>query len=452
MKKNDILDLEIIDNGMAFEGIAKKDDMVVFVPGAIVGENVQAKVIKINKNYMVARIEEFRTKSRYRVEPFCNVFNRCGGCASQHIEYDMQLILKNKMIKNVLDKQNVEYKKLDNTIGMGLPYYYRNKVQYPVCQDKEGNTKIGFYLKRSHNVIENECCYIQNRVIDILAKEVAANLINAGFTGYSDETKEGDIRHILIRRGYHTKEVMICLIVNKEELIYDSKINEILKRICLDNENIKSVFINVNEKDTNEILGDKLELLLGEPYISDNIGIYKYFISPKSFFQVNTLQAEVLYSTLKEKLKLNGDEILFDLYSGVGSIGIFLSKNVKKVYGIEIEKEAVEMANLNILENNVINAEYIAGSVEEKIEEFKKRNINPDVIVVDPPRKGLDEKSIEYILNFNPKKIGYVSCNPATLARDLKLLSHKYDVISITPVDMFPHTSHCEVISVLKLR
>ena len=241
MKKNDILDLEIIDNGMAFEGIAKKDDMVVFVPGAIVGENVQAKVIKINKNYMVARIEEFRTKSRYRVEPFCNVFNRCGGCASQHIEYDMQLILKNKMIKNVLDKQNVEYKKLDNTIGMGLPYYYRNKVQYPVCQDKEGNTKIGFYLKRSHNVIENECCYIQNRVIDILAKEVAANLINAGFTGYSDETKEGDIRHILIRRGYHTKEVMICLIVNKEELIYDSKINEILKRICLDNEKKQAV-------------------------------------------------------------------------------------------------------------------------------------------------------------------------------------------------------------------
>ena len=216
--------------------------------------------------------------------------------------------------------------------------------------------------------------------------------------------------------------------------------------------NIKSVYINYNDSDTNEILGEKEKVIFGEKYIFDYIGKYKFAISSKSFFQVNTLQAEVLYETLKSLLKLDKNDILFDLYSGVGSIGIFLSESVKQVYGIEIEKQAVEMANVNLVENNVKNAEYIAGSVEDKIVEFKNRNIHPDVIVVDPPRKGLDEKSIEYILEFNPKKIGYVSCNPATLARDLKILSDKYDIENIVPVDMFPQTSHVECVCVLKLR
>lgn len=452
MKKNDIVDLEIIDNGMAFEGIAKKNNIVVFVPGAIIGEKVQAKIIKANKNYCIAKIKEIELKTRYRTEPFCEVFGKCGGCSSQHIEYDMQLILKNKLVKNLLDKQKLEYNKLHNTIGMGMPYYYRNKVQYPIRQDKDGNTKLGFYLKRSHNVIENKCCYIQNRVIDILAKELASLLIKEGLTGYDEENNVGDIRHILIRRGYHTQEIMICLVVNNEDLINDNRILSVIGKLAKNNEHIKSAFINVNDSNTNEILGEKLAHIYGEEYISDYIGDFKYYISPKSFFQVNTLQSEVLYSTLQKELKLKGNEVVFDLYSGVGSIGIFLSKEAKEIYGIEIEEEAVKMANLNISNNNVTNAEYIAGSVEDKIEEFKKRNISPDVIVVDPPRKGLDEKSIQYILDFNPKKIGYVSCNPATLARDLKLLSHKYDIKSVIPVDMFPHTEHVECVSVLKLK
>lgn len=452
MKKNDVSKLEIIDNGMNFEGIAKNNNMVVFVPGAIIGETVLAKFIKVNKNYAIAKIEQMITESRYRVKPFCDVFGKCGGCSSQHIEYDMQLILKSKLVKNLFDKQKLKYPKIENTVGMGLPYYYRNKVQYPMRQDSKGNSKIGFYLKRSHNVIDNNCCYIQNRVIDILAKELSEDLIKSGFKGYNEEDNSGDIRHLLIRRGYHTKEIMVVVIVNKEELVYDSKLIDILKNIVRKNECIKSVFINVNENNTNEILGDKLEHILGDEYISDYIGDFKFFISPKSFFQVNTLQAEVLYSVLKESLLINKDEVIFDLYSGVGSIGIFLSKEAKKIYGIEIEKEAVKMANLNIIENNVTNAEYIAGSVEDKIEEFKIRNIKPDIIVVDPPRKGLDEKSIKYILAFNPKKIGYVSCNPATLSRDLKLLESKYEIKKVVPVDMFPFTEHCEVVTTLELK
>lgn len=452
MKKNDVLSLEIIDNGMAFEGIARHDNKIVFVPGAIIGEKVVAKVIKDTKSYAIAKPQNYEVKSSYRVEPFCEVFDRCGGCNAQHIEYDMQLRLKKSFVKNLLDKQNLKDIKINNTIGMGLPFYYRNKVQYPVRMTSENKTKIGFYAKRSHDIIENNCCYIQNRVIDILAKELEEKLVENGFLGYDEGNSTGDIRHLLIRRGYHTKEIMICVIVNNEELVNDRKLKRVLTDIASSNKNIKSIFINVNTSKTNEILGEKVVHILGEKYISDYIGKYKYYISPKSFFQVNTIQAEVLYSVLKENLELEGKEVLFDLYSGVGSIGIFLSDSVKKVYGIEIEKEAVDMANLNIVENNVTNAEYIAGAVEDKIEEYKKREIAPDVIVVDPPRKGLDQKSIEYILKFNPKKIGYVSCNPATLARDLKALSHFYDIVSVTPADMFSHTSSVECVAVLKLK
>ena len=452
IKKNDILDLEIIDNGSAFEGIAKHDGMVIFVPGAVITEKVRAKIIKVTSSYAIARVEEILVKSEYREEPFCEVFKYCGGCMAQNVNYDMQLLIKKNMVKTLLDKQKLEYGKINNTVGQGMPYYYRNKVQYPV-RLKDSKTIIGFYRKNSHDIVENKCCYIQNRVIDILAKNVLDELTKEGFKGYNDDTKLGDIRHILIRRGYHTSEIMIVIVVNNEKILSDYRIRNVVQRIVEKNDNIKNIFLNLNTSSTNEILGEKVKQVYGiGEYISDYIGDFKFYISPKSFFQVNTIQAEVLYNTLKKGLKLKGDEILFDLYSGVGSIGIFLSKNVKNVYGIEIEETAVEMANLNLKENNVINAEYIAGSVEEKIVEFKNRNIKPDVIVVDPPRKGLDEKSIEYILNFNPKKIGYVSCNPATMARDLKMLSYKYDIVSITPVDMFPHTSSVECVAVLKLK
>ena len=308
---------------------------------------------------------------------------------------------------------------------------------------------MGFYSKRSHQVIENNCCYIQERVIDMLAKQIFEKIIEFKIKGYDEEKNEGDVRHLLLRRGYHTGEIMVIFVVNREEIVKEYKFNQLLESVKKLNENIKGVFVNINSSSTNEILGDKTIKISGEDYITDFIGTYRYFISPKSFFQVNTLQAEVLYNTLKENLELNGNEVIFDLYSGVGSIGIFLSDKVSKIYGIEIEKTAVEMANLNLKINDVKNAEYIAGSVEDKIEEFEKRNIAPDVIVVDPPRKGLDDKSIEYILNFSPKKIGYVSCNPATMARDIKKLSEKYDIKKITPVDMFPHTSHVECVSVL---
>lgn len=452
MKKNDIIDLEIIDNGFNFEGIAKVNDMVVFIPGAIITEKVRAKIIKVTKSYAIGKIEEILVKSQYRNEPFCKVFDLCGGCVCQNVEYTMQLMIKKSFVENLLKKQQIKDVDIKDTLGMGIPYYYRNKVQYPVMVENN-KTLIGFYKRNSHNIVENKCCYIQNRVIDILAKNVLDELLKEGFHGYDEAKQKGDIRHILIRRGCHTSEIMVVIVVNNEKSFSDYRMRNVVQNLIEKNDNIKNIFLNLNSRKTNEILGEKIKQIYGnKEYISDYIGDFKFFISPKSFFQVNTIQAEVLYNVLKDGLELKGDETLFDLYSGVGSIGIFLSKNVSKVYGIEIEKTAVEMANLNIKENNVNNCYYIAGSVEDKIEEFKIKNINPDVIVVDPPRKGLDEKSIEYIINFKPSKIGYVSCNPATMARDIKLLSKNYDIKKVTPVDMFPHTSHVECVCVLKLR
>lgn len=452
LKKNDIVELEILDNGMNFEGIARVDNKVVFVPDAIKGEKVLAKIIKVNNSFCIGKIQEIKEKSHRRAEPFCSVYKRCGGCSGQHISYQSQLEIKRDLVKATLDKQKVEYKEITSVVGMGVPFTYRNKAQYPVRKNVNGEDKIGFYAKRSHDIIENEECLIQNEEIDKLSKEVFKLLLLKGFTGYNEQDNTGDIRHILIRRGYHTSEIMVVIIVNKKEIFDDVRMEEVVEILKNNNEEIKSIVLNLNTSKTNEILGKDEKIIYGSGYITDYIGKYKYYISSKSFFQVNTIQAEVLYSTLKELLELKGDEILFDLYSGVGSIGIFLSDSVKQVYGIEIEEQAVKMANMNLQENRVQNAEYIAGSVESKIVEYEKRNIKPDVIVVDPPRKGLDLNSIEYILKFKPKKIGYVSCSPATFARDLKLLSSQYDVGTVVPVDLFPNSEHIENVTVLTLK
>ena len=451
MKKNDEIELDIIDNGINLEGIAREDNKVIFVPGAIKGEKVLVKIIKENSSYCIGKIENIIKKSKDRQEPFCSVYKRCGGCSGQHISYQRQLEIKREIVKNTLSKQKVEYKSLDNVIGMGIPLNYRNKAQYPVRKTVDGKSKIGFYAKRSHVIVENEECLIQNEEIDKLSKEIFKILLLKGFSGYDEQTGNGDIRHILIRRGYHTSEIMVVIVVNNKDIFEDVRMEEIVN-ILKDNDSIKTIVLNLNSSKTNEILGKEEKIIYGNGYITDYIGNYRYYISSKSFFQVNTVQAEVLYNVLKEKLNLKGNEVLFDLYSGVGSIGIFLSDSVKLVYGIEIENQAVEMANMNLKLNDINNAEYIAGSVEDKIVEFENRNIKPDVIVVDPPRKGLDLESIDYIIKFRPKKIGYVSCNPATFARDLKLLSQYYAVDTITPVDLFPNSEHIECVTVLNLK
>ena len=358
--KNEEVFLDIIDYGSNFEGIAKVNGKVVFINDVLKDEKIYGKIIKENKDYMIAKKINIIEPSKYRVEPFCEVYDTCGGCSAQHILYSEQLKIKKKNIENLLKKYNVEYGKLEDVIGQGMPYYYRNKVQYPVSVDKDGKNIIGFYSKHSNNIVKNSCCYIEDRVIDMVAKAVFNILDSNGFKGYNKESFFGDIRHILVRRGYHTSEIMVVIVVNNEEIFNVDSFKDIISKILSLNSNIKAIFLNLNTSKNNEIIGDKILKLYGEDYIKDIIGKYKYYISPKSFFQTNTIQAEVLYEILKEKLNLNKNEIVFDLYSGVGSIGIFLSDEVKEVYGIEIEEEAVKMANLNLKINEVTNAYYVS--------------------------------------------------------------------------------------------
>ena len=300
MKKNDEIELEIIDNGINLEGIARHENKVVFIPGAIKGERILTKIIKVNNSFCIGKMIDIVSKNNSRVDPICGAYKRCGGCSGQHIEYNSQLQIKKELVKNTLAKQKLKYAGLDNVIGMGVPLYYRNKAQYPVRRTVEGENKLGFYAKRSHDIIENEECFIQNQEIDRMSKEVFKLLLLKGFVGYNEEDNTGDIRHILIRRGYYTGEMMIVIIVNKEDIFTDVRMEEIVN-ILKDNENIKSIILNLNTSKTNEILGKEEKILYGSGYIKDYIGDYKYYISSKSFFQVNTVQAEVLYNVLKEK-------------------------------------------------------------------------------------------------------------------------------------------------------
>lgn len=453
MKENQKYDnVEIIDNGMNFEGIAKIEGVTTFIDNAITSENVDISIKKLTHSYAKAKILKINKKCEYRVKPKCEVYDKCGGCACQHISYDYTLKLKYNMVKNCLDKMKVNYSKLNECVGMDMPYWYRNKVQYPLRYNQKTNkTCLGFYMRGSHDIVANNVCYIQDQIIDKVAKNCFNILIKLGFKGYNEINSKGDIRHIVVRRGINTKDIMVIIVVNNKKLLEDKRFEKFVDNIKQNSE-IKSIFLNLNTSKNNVILSNDFKKIYGNEYITEKIDKYIYLISPKSFFQVNTIQVQKLYSILKEKLNLSRNDILFDLYSGVGSIGIYLSDKVKKVYGIEIEKQAVEMANENIQINNISNCEYIAGSVEDKIVEFEKKQISPDIIVVDPPRKGLDDKSIEYILKFSPNKIGYVSCNPATLARDLKKLEQKYDIEDITPVDMFPQTSAIENVCILEKR
>ena len=450
LKKNEKYnDIEIIDNGMNFEGIAKIDGITTFIDNAITSENVDVSIQKLTHSYAKAKINKINKKSEYRKLSKCNVYDKCGGCACQHIDYNYTLKLKYNIVKNCLDKMKVKYCELNNCVGMEDPYYYRNKVQYPVrYNSKTDKTILGFYMRGSHNIVQNDICYIQDKIVDKMAKRCFDVLINLKFKGYDEPSSKGDIRHIVVRRVINTSEIIIIIVVNNQKLLMDKRFERFVNDMKED-KNIKSIFLNLNSSKNNVILSDKFKKIYGDSYITEKIEKYSYLISPKSFFQVNTIQVQKLYNILKEGLKLSKNDILFDLYSGVGSIGIYLSNAVKKVYGIEIEKQAVIMANENMRLNNIQNCEYIVGSVEDKIVEFENRNILPNVIVIDPPRKGLDDKSIEYILKFNPDKIGYVSCNPATLARDLQKLEEKYIIADITPVDMFPQTSAVENVCIL---
>ena len=442
-RKNDIVTLDIEDCGVDGEGIGKADGFTVFVKDAVIGDRVTAKIMKAKKNYGYGRLMEILKPSPYRVEPKCAFARQCGGCQLQALSYEQQLAFKEKKVRGHLERiGGFTELPMEPIIGMDEPYHYRNKAQFPVGKNKEGRIITGFYAGRTHTIIENRDCVLgvsQNKeVLD----RVIAHMEAYGIEPYNEETGKGLVRHILIRYGFFTGEVMVCLVLNGSSIPQKETLIEHLLEIP----GMTSITINVNKKRSNVILGEEIRLLWGKPYITDKIGDISYQISPLSFFQVDPLQTGKLYSKALEYADLHGEETVWDLYCGIGTISLFLAQKAKFVRGVEIIPAAIENANDNARLNSIENVEFFVGKAEEVLPaEYKKNGIYADVIVVDPPRKGCEESLLATMIEMQPKRIVYVSCDSATLARDLKYLCERgYELRKVCPVDQFGGTVHVE--------
>lgn len=447
VEKNKEYIVEIIDNGFEGEGIAKINDFTIFIPGAIKGEKVKILIVKVLSSYAFGKILEILEKSENRIEPDCKTYKRCGGCNLRHIKYQETLKLKQNAVQSLVDKTLKNKIRVKETIGMENPYYYRNKVQYPVGIDKNGKPQIGVFANRSHEIIPIEKCFIQNEKSEEIAKYIFELWNENNYTIYNEETRKGLLRHIVIKTGIKTNQYMCILVVNGQG--FDNE-KEFVSKIANKYKEIRAIIVNSNMKNTNVILGLENRTIFGKGYIEDKLGEYIFKISPLSFYQVNPIQAEKLYNLGIEKAMITKDDIVFDLYCGIGTISLFMSKYAKKVYGIEIVEEAIKAAKENAEINSVDNVEFIAGDVEKVLSNIiYDRKIIPDIVMVDPPRRGLDNTSINNILSIKSKRLVYISCNPATLVRDLAKLEEMYEVEEIVPVDMFPFTSHIETVTVL---
>ncbi len=451
IKKNEEYIVDVIDNGYEGEGIAKINNFTIFIPGAIKGEKVKIIIVKVNSSHAFGKIIEFISTSNTRNNKIdCITYKRCGGCNLRHILYEDTLKLKTEIVKNLVNKNLKNKVIVKETIGMEDPYNYRNKAQYPVGVDKDNNPIIGVYAKRTHEVIQIEDCMIQNKESQKIAKYICTILKEQKITIYDENTQKGLVRHIVIKVGIKTGEIMCVLVINGENI---PKEKELVKKIITKFPNIKTIVKNINTKNTNVILGNKNINLYGNGYIYDKLENYIFKISPLSFYQINPMQTEKLYQLAVNYAELTGKETVIDLYCGIGTIGIFMAKKAKHVYGIEIVKQAIEDAKENCKLNNITNIKYYVGDAQIVFETLiQKEKIVPDVIVVDPPRKGLDNKTIENIMKIKTKKIIYISCNPATLIRDLGKLKDNYEIKEIQPIDLFPYTNHVECVTLLQLK
>ena len=496
-EKNDMVTVTIEDVGMEGEGIGKIDGFPLFIKDAVVGDTVEAKIIKSKKNYAYARVEKVVTPSPFRVEPPCKSHRQCGGCQIQALSYDRQLAFKQDKVRNNLlriggfSEAEVD-RVMEPVVGMENPLRYRNKAQYPFGTDRQGNPITGFYAGRTHSIIPNTECYLgreENReILQVILDYMKEYHVNA----YDEETGKGLIRHALIRTGFYTREIMVCLVINyKEEkeaarsasegkntktgrgklatgeAHYLPEQDKLLEKLALIN-GMTSVSVSINTERTNVIMGKEIHTIWGSDTITDKIRVrdtgkedmpytgeeLTFSISPLSFYQVNPMQTEKLYSLALEYAGLTGKESVWDLYCGIGTISLFMALRAKEVYGVEIIPQAIDDARQNAVRNHISNAEFFVGKAEEVLPAvYEKEESHPDVIVVDPPRKGCDEKCLDTMLKMAPSRIVYVSCDSATLARDLKLLcAGGYRLERVRPVDQFAHTVHVETVVLLSQR
>ncbi len=483
MKKNDTFVVTIEDMGVHGEGIGKYEGMAFFIKDAIVGDRILAGVTKLKKGYGYARLIEVLEPSEKRVDARCTVARQCGGCQMQHLRYDAQLALKQDKVRDNLQRIGgfspaLLEEVMEPVVGMDEPFRYRNKAQFPVGTDAKGEPVFGFYAARSHQVIPIQDCLLGVRENAQILEQVRTYMKQCHVAAYDETTGQGLVRHVLIRKGFHSGQVMVCLIINGDRLPQE----EVLVALLCEVEGMHSISVNVNRERTNRILGDEVRLLWGEPFITDTIcqvreegidndrweetkeGEYSgdflptgervtFEISPKSFYQVNPVQTEKLYSLALSYAQLSGEEIVWDLYCGIGTISLFLAKKAKHVYGVEIVPEAIEDARRNARRNQIENATFFVGKAEEIVPEWAREQKmraagqRPDVIVVDPPRKGCDERCLETMCQMQPSRIVYVSCDSATLARDLRYLTdHGYELKRVRPVDQFCHSMHVETV------
>ncbi len=487
MKKNDEFELEITDIGNDGEGIGHYDGMTFFVKGTIPGDRILAGATKLKKNYGYARLISILQASPYRADAACPAASRCGGCQLQSMKYEKQLQYKEDKVRECLKRlggieesrmvrivpeEEADTAETDSRvefypiIGMENPVHYRNKAQFPIRRDKTGKVISGFYAGHTHSVIDIESCMIQHEVSDYLLYAVREYMAAGNISAYSEEQHTGLVRHVLTRVGFTTGEVMVCVVINGEEL---PKQAELLDRLeaavakyntaggCRESGayRLASVSYCINKERTNVIMGDRVVTIAGAPYIEDYIGDIRYRISPLSFYQVNPVQTNALYSTALEYADLTGGETVWDLYCGIGTISLFLAQKAKNVYGVEIVPQAIEDAKVNASINGITNAEFFCGASEEILPAKFAQNpeLYADVIVVDPPRKGCDEQLLQVISEMNPKRVVYVSCDPATLARDIRFLeANGYRLKKVRPVDMFPWSGHVETVVLLNNR
>lgn len=469
--KNDCVELTIEDIGVSGEGIGKVDGYTLFVKDTVIGDVVRVKIMKAKKNYGYARLMDIIKPSKDRVEPACPIARQCGGCQIQAMNYNAQLKYKQKLVKDNLLRisgltEGADYEMCE-ILGMDTPFRYRNKAQYPVGEDKDGNIVMGFYAGHTHSIIAcpDDDCMLGHRDNAFILNAVKEWMKEYRVRAYNENIHKGTVRHVLVRTGYHTDEVMVCLVTKK--MLRKEAADGLVKAIQKLKLNVASLVVNINKEDTNVILGKECITLYGRPYIEDYIGDIKFQISPLSFYQVNPKQTEVLYNKALEFAGLKGNESVWDMYCGIGTISLFLAKKAGKVYGVEIVPQAIEDAKNNAKINNIDNAEFFVGKAEEVVPAFYKKQTGvqsdndstdskeydmtrPDVVVVDPPRKGCDKKLLDTIVSMTPDRIVYVSCDSATLARDLKLLvEYGYKVEKVQPVDQFGNTVHVETVVLL---
>ncbi|MFP3155828.1 23S rRNA (uracil(1939)-C(5))-methyltransferase RlmD [Lachnospiraceae bacterium ZAX-1] len=436
--------------GVDGSGIGKVDGRPLFVKDAIIGDKVLIKIMRMKKHYGYARLLDILEPSPDRIEPLCSFHRQCGGCQLQALAYEKQLDFKQNKVKNNLQRiggLHLQNEALYPIIGMEKPFFYRNKAQFPIGRDKDGNTVAGFYASRTHIIIANHKCYLGVAVNEQILDIVLSFMKKWGIAAYDEKTGTGLIRHVLVRFGFTTKEIMVCLVINGTSLKHSEHLIEKLCKL----DGMTSITLNINTKNTNVILGNEIRNLWGQDYITDYIAGIKFQISPLSFYQINPIQTSKLYQTVLEYAGLTGKETVWDLYCGIGTISLFLAQKAKQVYGVELVPQAIADAKHNAKINGIENVDFFVGKAEEILPEYDANVVDPakkthvDVIVVDPPRKGCEQSLLDAIATIKPEKLIYVSCDSATLARDLKYLCERgFLVERIQPIDMFGSTVHVE--------